>query len=333
MLDQLKKQPGYFEFYTPEDIPGNKEYYLLGEDDEKIIEQQWIAYSMSDADMMNWKHPNSLMAYIPCHISSNALTHFTLTILLDRSRRFHTVSRTLPKDFFKAAFLPFTSETRPYLIVNQKWFNQLLANLYSSYVLIDFIGIGSLLNRYGEFPTEKLIKIKSIIDTFSVAHPNMQFMSCADNIIIKTGWRLNSDDSDYHPEKLIHMVNQIMAEITTQTSLSSYAIFTQGVNYVNELAMPPSETPRNHLFISSISAPFMEAFAIDEHVRTMIRKKKIEGHPFYLEKSFYISTKRKYTADQEPIYFKNIYFEHQKMGKLITYTPLTYPEICDLIKL
>ncbi|WP_316799716.1 hypothetical protein [Pedobacter frigidisoli] len=331
MLEKLTKLPKYFQFFTRDNISNHKECYLLGEDDEKIIMQQWLDYSLPETDIRYWEHPNSLMEYIPCHITETSTTHFNITLLLDRSRRFHTVTRTLPKEFFRIAFLPFTSESRPYIIVDQEWFDQLHRNLYSSYVMIDFIGIGSVLNHYGEFPVAKLSQIKTIIDVHSRANPDIQFLSCADNIIIKTGWRFRSEDQDYQPEKLISMVNQIMTEISIQTSLSSYAIFTQGANYVNELEMPPSDTPNNHLFISSISAPFMESFAIDEHIRSLIRAKKIEARPFYLEKSFYLSTRRKYTVQNEPHDFKSQNFEHQKTGKIITYTPLAYSQICDLI--
>lgn len=333
MLKKLKEYPRYFEFYDKDELPNHKECYLLGEDNEKIIVQQWLNYILPESDMQEWEHPNGLMEHIPCHISSASTSHFNLTLLLDRSRRFHTVTRTLPKKFFKIAFLPFTSESRPYIIVDQQWFNQIQQNIYSSYVMIDFIGIGSLLNEHGEFPLDKIITIKAIIDKYSIQNPGMQFLSCADNIIIKTAWNLRSADNAYAPEKLIYTVNKIMGEIKQEAMLSSYAVFTQGANYVNEMEIPSGVTPINHLFLSSISAPFMECFAIDEHVRSLIRAKKMIGHSFYLEKSFYISSERKFSSGNEPQYFQEKDFEHKKTGKVITFSPLNFQQICDLIKI
>ena len=333
MLEKLRQKAQYFEFYDQDNIPLNKECYLLGDASIEIIERQWLAYCSDAYDMETREHPNAITEYIPFNIISSDQTSFSLNLLLDRSQRFHSITRTLPKKFFRIGFLPFTSEKRPFIIVDQNWIDQLRLNLYSTYVIIDFIGTNALLKEYGEFPIQKLISIKGIIDKFSSQNPAIQFLSCADNIIIKAGWAFGSYDQCYKPEKLIEMVNQIMVEIRQHADISSYAIFTQGANYVNEKILPYSPSPVNHLFISSISTPFIENFAIDEHVRIAIREKKITGQAFYLERSFYISTNRKYSSGQEPFYFKTMDFEHKKSGKMLGYIPLSYSQIFDLVEM
>ncbi len=124
MLFKLKQFPQYFEFYSPVNIPVNKECFLLGDAHLNVIEQQWLAYSKGKNEK-TWPHPNALMDYIPFVITSADKENFHITALLDRSTRFHTVDRKLPKTYFRIGFLPFTSEKRPFVIVDQQWFDLL----------------------------------------------------------------------------------------------------------------------------------------------------------------------------------------------------------------
>ncbi|WP_291067841.1 MULTISPECIES: hypothetical protein, partial [unclassified Empedobacter] len=132
-------------------------------------------------------------------------------------------------------------------------------------------------------------------------------------------------------EKLLITVNQLITEIKKETEISSYAIITQGANYVNEKNLTDSATPKNHFFMSSISVPFIEAFEIDFDIRKRIKNKEIEKMPFYIEQSFYISTKRKHYSSEEPTWFKKFDFESEKLKTSLSYSALTFENICDLI--
>ena len=333
MLDNLHIQKEHIEFYGTNDIPLNKDSFLLSDQWLDKIEQQWTEFLSPESDCEKWIHPNGLMDYIPCHISAVNDSHLNITLLLDRSTRFHTISKTLPNQFFKTAFKVFTSEKRPYIIVDQSWFNNLKSSIYSAYVVIDFVGIRNLLNQYGEFPSDKFNSIKLIVDKFCNQNKDLTFLTCADNIIIKSGWEFDSNHSKYQPEKLVKTVNQLMFEIENETEIESYAIMTQGANYVDEKNLTHSITPKNHFFISSISVPFIEAFEIDSDVRKRIRSKEIEKKKFYIEQSFYISTKRKHYSSEEPTWFKKFDFESEKLKTKLTYSALTFENICDLMDL
>src|SRR5690606_15925752 len=167
-------------------------------------------------------------------------------------------------------------------------------------------GIRNLLNEYGEFPSDTLNSIKAIVDKFCNQNKDLTFLTCADNIIIKSGWEFVTENSKYQPEKLVITVNQLMAEIKKETQISSYAIMTQGANYVDEKNLTHSVTPKNHFFMGSISVPFIEAFEIDSDIRKRIKNKEIEKMPFYIEQSFYISTKRRHYSSEEPTWFKKL---------------------------
>jgi hypothetical protein len=333
MLDNLKSHTDHIEFYEITDVPLYKDSFLVSDDNLEKIEKQWVEFLASDCDYEKWVHPNRLMDYIPCSISSVTETHLNITILLDRSSRFHTISKSLPTKFFKTAFKVFSSEKRPFIVVDQKWFRNLRSSIYSAYVLIDFVGIRSLLNENGEFPSAKLNSIKSIVDKFSDQNKDLTFLTCADNIIIKSGWTLNSNLSKYQPEKLIKSVYQLMTQIKNDTEISSYAILTQGANYVDETNLTNGKTPENHFFISSISVPFIEAFEIDENVRKRIREGEIDKMQFYIENSFYTSTKRKHYSSEEPSWFKKLEFKSKKLNTRLSYSGLNYQNICELIDL
>jgi hypothetical protein len=156
MLDSLQTQNEHIEFYGISNIPLNSDSFLLSDQWLDRIEQQWTEFLTPECDYEKWIHPNELMDYIPCHISPINNSNFNITLLLDRSSRFHTISKALPTKFFRTAFKVFCCEKRPYVIVDQNWFNNLRNSIYSVYVLIDFVGIRNLLNDYGEFPFEIL---------------------------------------------------------------------------------------------------------------------------------------------------------------------------------
>jgi hypothetical protein len=159
----------------------------------------------------------------------------------------------------------------------------------------------------------------------------LTFLTCADNIIIKSGWEFGTENSKYEPEKLVITVNELMTEIKKKTEISSYAIMTQGANYVDDKKLTHSVTSKNHFFMSSISVPFIEAFEIDSDIRKRIKNKEIEKMPFYFEQSFYISTKRIHYISEEPTWFKKFDFESEKLNTRLTYSGLTFENICDLI--
>ena len=243
------------------------------------------------------------------------------------------ISKSLPIKFFKTAFKVYSAEKRPYIIVDHEWFQNLSRTLYSAYVLIDFVGIRKLLNENGEFPSAKLNSIKLTVDKFCKENSDLTFLTCADNIIIKSGWAFDSNLSKYQPEKLIKTVYQLMTQIKNDTEISSYAILTQGANYVDETNLTNGTTPKNHYFVSSISVPFIEAFEIDENVRKRIREREIEKKQFYIEQSFYISTNRKHNSSEEPGWFEKLEFKSQKLNTKLSYSALDYQNVCELIEL
>jgi hypothetical protein len=327
MLEPLRQYRQYIRFYDLDNLPLNRDCFLLSDNNNDLLNKQWLEFLSPQYNQNKWKHPNELMDYIPCHFSSVSSTHADITLLLDRNLRFHTVRKFLPLNFLLAAFQIFTSEKRSYIVVSEKWFAKIKNSNYSTYALIDFIGIRNLIMTKGEIPSNTISKIKDIIDRISKANPDLVFLSCADNIIVKSGWSAKKVCSKYKPESFIQTVNDLMNQLKAETEIDSYAILTQGVNYINEKELAHTRSPKNHFFMSSIAVPFIEAFEIDNNIREQIRNKRLIKAHFYVENSLYMSLKRRFFLQDEPSWFKKISFMTEKLKTEVIYIPLSFDQI------
>lgn len=221
----------------------------------------------------------------------------------------------------------------PIHIVDKDWFNFIRTSLYSTYALIDFIGIREIISKHGEIPTSIIESLKEVIDKFAVNNPSYDFLTCADNIIVKSNWIINEQINNYRPESFVITIHELMKQLKSKIDLSSYAIITQGANYVNENDIRKRYRQENHFFMPSISVPFIEAFEIDNDVRKRIRNKEIKKCQFYIEHSFYISLKRKLYSGEEPKWLEFLEFKNSKNKNLLKYMGVSFSEFKDLVEL
>ena len=333
MLDQLKAFPDHIRFYNVDSVPTFKDSFLLSNENINLISRQWLEFMSPRCNYDKWRHPNELMQYIPCHISFIGENHLNITLLLERFNRFHTFTKHLPKAKFVEAFKIFSSEKRPYIIVDAKLFSKIKNSIYSIYALIDFVGTSHLISEKGEIPTQIVRNLKKTVDKFSIKNPNYIFLTCADNIIVKSSYSTKKSGEKYQHENFIVMINRLMKEIKSKTSLDSYTILTQGVNYVDEKKIKPTYTPGNHFFMSSISMPFIEAFEIDTNVRSQIRNGKLKKSKLYLEKSFYYSLDRNFLSKKEPDFYSEVLFFSDKLNSDIKYIPLSFEQLQTLTQI
>lgn len=331
ILNGLRQYPEHIEFYDLNSLPLLKDCFLISNERIDTIERQWTEFLALDCNYEKWEHPNSLMDYIHCHITSRNATHLDISLLINSSNRYHTVKMHLSNKYFISAFKVYSSEKRPYIIVDKNWFNGLRNNNYSTYALIDFIGIREKIYINGEIPIGIIKKIKQVVDQACIANPNLIFLSCADNIIVKSTWTTGENMIIYEPEIFVETIHKLMNDIQTIAEIGSYAILTQGVNYIDEKELQDSSTPTNHYFLSSISVPWIEAFEIDKNIRTQIHVNAFDKMPFYLEQSFYISMNRKYYSGKEPSWYREVQFHSDTLGMKLTYSPLTIERIRNLI--
>lgn len=330
MFLELKKIPDQIEFYSPEEIPRNRDCFLQSAKDEKIIQEQWVKWA-NNYDDNSWKHPNWLIDYTPCHINSVNELFISLAFMINSKDRFHIINILLPRQMLKAAFLPFTAEKRPYIIVDETWHNKLFNSSYSIYCLINLNGIREIIATHGEVLSVTVNDVQAICETLGNRNEDLQITIFSDNILVKLNWKPDTIKK-YNPELFVDLMIDLMKQIEIKTNVSSYAVFTQGANYLNEDEIEKKHNHKNVVSIQSISAPFIEAFEIDNNLRSLIRKGELNPKSLYIENSFYLSMNRKYNSSEEPLWFKENKFNSEKNLRNIVYYALDDNEYKELVK-
>lgn len=329
MLEKLKAKTNVFDFVEYSEMEFRRDGFLISGEDLSLIEEKWIDYIEED----DAEHPNNYFDYIPCYFDSQTETDLNINLLIDRRYRFHSIKKLIPKSKVYCSFIPYSMEGHQYTIVDKDWFNFIRNSLYSTYALVDFVGVRALISEHGEIPSSVVQKLKEIINEFAKENISCDFLTCADNIIIKTNWHLNETINTYSPESFVLTINDLMKKIEDNIGLSSYAIITQGANYVDENGLQKTDRLKNHFFMPSISVPFIEAFEIDNDARNRIRNKELKKSQYYLEHSFYISLKRNFYSSEEPDWFKFIEFTNSKNKNPLKYTGVSFIELTELVNL
>lgn len=210
--------------------------------------------------------------------------------------RFHEVSINLPRDQFVACVGCWKYDVKPRIFVKSEWLYNIHQRSYSVFALIDAIGVLNALES-GKITREKLIELRSGIDSISEKYPDISFISFADSLLLKSNWSVgyfkNTVKYNYEPEIFIRLVSEINALYQATLGLSTYAIITQGGNeYYDDTLLHISHT-KNHISLNSLGIPFAQLMEIEKTVREAI---KTEVHPpaeLYLDSQYYRSLKYK----------------------------------------
>lgn len=329
MLEKLKAKTQDFEFVEYDDMEFKRDGFLISGEYPKLLEEKWLDYIENEES----EHPNNYFDYINCYFDSQTKNDININLLLDRRYRFHSIKKLIPKSKIYCSFIPYSMEGHQYTIVDKDWFNFIRNSLYSTYALIDLVGVRALISEHGEIPSSFVQTLKNIIDEYAKKNVAYDFLTCADNIIVKSNWHVNEEINTYSPESFIITIKELMNRIELEIGLSSYVIITQGANYVNENGFQEKDRLINHFFMPSISVPFIEAFEIDNDARVRIKKEEIKKSQFYLEHSFYISLKRKFYSSEEPNWLQFIEFTNSKNKNPLKYTGVSSQELKELVEL
>ena len=330
MFDKIKNFNQYFTFYDLPQLQLKKDYFLNSDLKSKEIEIEWLKYINHE----DYKHPNSISEYFPFDILRISNDELFIRILMQRNDRWHTIKISLPISIFRVAYLAHTSETRAQIVVKEEWFKKLKEYSYSVYCIIDFIDMKKILSKLGSISAEQLNRIKYIVDVFATANPDYIFMSFADNILIKTNWKMDykGNTTIYNPEKLLRLIQKLRREIKLELGIDSYSIVSQGANYVDENFVNLEPIVKNHFFLPSLSTSFIEIFEIDNDIRNKIKSQELKRSEVYLENSFYQSTNRKFDFGDEPNWH-NLYKFYSRTLKIeLEYSALSFEQCSDLIE-
>ncbi len=170
-----------FDNYDFEEIPLDRDIYII---DEVYLEE----YEHSMLELFNGGRdyePVGFVCFVAARkISKNSVELSWYTNVFDR---FHEIKIILPREHFIVCVGCWQWDEKPHVFVKSEWLDNLLTRSYSVFSLIDAIGVKKALEN-GELSREKLVELRSNIDSLAGKYPDVSFISFADSILLKSNW-------------------------------------------------------------------------------------------------------------------------------------------------
>ena len=286
-----------FDKYVFEDIPLEQDLFVVDEIYLEEYENSMLRYfDGADYEAIGY------VSYVAVRkINDNSIELSWCPNIFDR---FHEITITLPKDQFIACVGCWKRDERPRIFVKSAWLENIHLRSYSIFALIDAINVKNALEN-GKITREKLIALRSAIDSLSKKHQDISFISFADNLLVKSNWTIGQFKStvrySYEPEIFIFLASEVNKIYESTLGLSTYTVVTQGSNeYYDDPLLHISET-RNHICLNSLGIPFEQLMKIDSSARDAIRKKVHDRAELYMDEQFYHSLKFKFEFDQNAV--------------------------------
>ncbi len=315
-----------FEKYEFGSIPLNQDIFIV---DETYIDEyeQSILRLAEDGD-------DKIVGYIS-YAAANRINDNSIELSWypDVYNRFHEVSISLPKDQFITCVECWSWSQKPRIFVKSEWLKSIHIRLYSIFMLIDAIGVKEALES-GIITREKLIDLRSRIDTLAEKYSDVAFISFADSLLIKSNWTIghfrSTVTNTYEPEVFIQLakeINEIYQEIL---GLSTYAVIAQGSNEYYDDPLLHISSNGKHISLNSLGVPFAQLTDIDRTARKAI---KAEGHPpaeLYMDEQYFRSLKLKYEFDKKSV--PNNEYLTKMIGGPCKYYCSTVKDILDNLK-
>ncbi len=284
-----------FDKYNFEDIPLDRDLFLMDEMFLKEYENSMLRFFRgSDDEKVGY------ISYVAARkVNNNSIE---LSWFPNPFDRYHEVSMKLPRDQFIACVGCWQCDEKPHIFVKSAWLENLYLRSYSVFALIDAIDVMKALES-GKITREKLIKLRSRIDSISEKYPNVAFISFADSILLKSNWFpgyfKHNVKYSYEPELFIRLASEINNIYQESLELNTYAIISQGVNeYYDDSLLHISEF-KNHISLNSLGIPFAQLLDIDNTVRESIKGCVHPAAELYLAEQYYRSLKYKHIFDKK----------------------------------
>lgn len=326
--NDFAKYPDDVRIYDYENIPVESDLFILGADDFTYNIPKWIDYISGD----HTEHPNAYINYIHgyCKFTPDGvLDSFTEINIYDR---FHGICKKILRKDFVFCFQYYSCGEKPFIIVKQNWFDSLKSDSYSTYGMIDIIGIKKYLYENGKIGKELIEKYKTGIDQISSQNVNYSFVTFTDNIFIKSNWESTQPNygNKYQPEHFLRVIKSLQNLIEDVFKMKSYAVITQGIqlfDYDEEII-----SCKNHYFIGSIATPFIELFDIDESLKKIKKEKPYFLNNLYLSEAFLLSLKLTTLGDKKDLGHSSEYLLNNSGVSMDSFFSLDIDDIIDILK-
>ncbi len=172
---------------------------------------------------------------------------------------------------------------------------------YSVFALIDANYFKRALDC-GEITREKLVMLRSKIDSLSAKYPEISFISFADTLLLKSNWSAGyfkkGVKCSYEPEVFIDLASEVNAIYEATLGVSTHAVITQGSNEYYDDALLHISSSTNHISLNSLGIPFAQLMEIEEAAK---KASKAEEHPraeLYMDGQYFHSLKYKHEFDK-----------------------------------
>lgn len=277
------------EHYSFQEVPLDQDIYLV---DEKWLDQ----YESSLLGLLNgaeYQQVGYVNFAAARKIDDDAIEISWYANVFDR---FHEVSVLLPRSEFVLCVGCRDYDEKPRIFVKGSWLEKLHGRPYSTFALIDAIGVKKAMRR-GELSSKKLLNLRDRVDELASRNPAVAFISFADSLLLKANWyvgRQNQTERTYEPEILLRLIPELTAIYDEVLGMSIYAVITQGMNEYDEPALLHTSATGNHVALNSLGLPFAQLLSIDTAVRQNLRAKVHGPHQLYIDEHCFNSLQYEY---------------------------------------
>ena len=286
----------HFDEYVYEDIPTNRDIYLM---DEK-----WMAEYEASLIKVFQGHgaddkPVGFISYACARrILPGGIEFSWYPNIFDR---FHEVSAWLPRDAIVGCVGAWQCDEKPHIFVNGEWLNQLHSRSYTVFALIDAIGVKNAISS-NALTRQKLVRLRSWIDDLASCHTSISFISFVDSLLLKSNWTTGHYGSGvsytYSPELFIRLFTELRAIYREELGLGIYAVLTQGSNEYYDDAVTHISASGNHISLNSLGVPFAQLLAIEDAAKQAIRSGAHRPCNLYMDKLFFHSVRFKFAFEK-----------------------------------
>jgi len=315
----------YFKRYEFDEVPLDQDIYLVDENFLEEYEKMMLAFFSGGT----YEQVGYVSFVAARRINSQSID---LSWYANVSDRFHEVSISLPKEYFRICVGCQTCQEKPIIFVDSAWLEQIYLRAYSVFGLIDAIGVKEKLQNNG-LQRDSLIELRNRIDELAKIYPDISFISFADSILLKSNWSVGYFKSPveytYHPERFIHLFGKLKSIYNTTLNLDIYGIFAQGSNEYYEDPLLHISESENHICLNSLGLPFAQLQAIDNAARSAIREKRHAPANLYMDKLFYNSLKFRHAFRKHE--GEHSRYDFRKADREDTYYYASYAHILENI--
>ncbi|MDO9183757.1 MAG: hypothetical protein Q7U04_15185, partial [Bacteriovorax sp.] len=225
-------------------------------------------------------------------------------------------------------------QKRPFLLVNKDWFDSIWNASYSSFALIDAIGVRKQLQTDGFINSLKLRKLKASINLLAFRHRRHLIFSFADSALVKINWKkidLFGYKKEYAPEELLVLSKKICELYKKHLGFESYVIATQGLLEDHQDSLYSKSLFGNHFSLGSLGTPFANLYEIEKAVKDNLKKDVHGPVDLYMSEDFCLSLKLHHEIRKDLTSGKINYQSSINPGNFNFYIPTSIDEVLSQI--